>query len=109
MAEALRIKVDKSIYQKTLDGLDSQLDVLKGHQERLNGQIERLKSGNVFGGSDVRSTIEKAEDALEKVKDAYSRVMGYRMSIQQQLTGVEQSATQLKSDIANIDLPNMFN
>lgn len=109
MAEALRIKVDKNIYQQTLSSLDSQLDALRGHQGELQNRIDRLKSGNTFSGSDVRVAIEKAENALEKVKDMISRVVGYRMAIQQQLSGVEQAAAQLQSEISGIDLPNMFN
>lgn len=109
MAEALRIKVDKNTYQQTLNSLDIQLSALKGHQSELQNRIDRLKSGGIFSGSDVRVAIAKAEEALESVKDAISRVTGYREAIQQQLTGVEQAATQLQSDMSNIDLPNMFN
>jgi prefoldin subunit 5 len=108
MAEAVRIKVDKNVYQTTLNNLDTQIENLKSYQDDLQNQINRLNSGNTFGGSDVKDAIEKAETALEKVKDGISRVTGYRMAIQQQLTGVEQAASQLSSDMANIDLPNMF-
>lgn len=108
MADVLRLKVDRNVYQQTLSSLDAQLSVLKGYQGDLQTQIERLKGGNTFSGSDVRTAIIKAEGALEKVKDAISRVTGYRIAIQQQLTGVEQAAAQLESDMSNIDLPNMF-
>lgn len=108
MAEALRIKVDKNTYQQTLDDLKSKLDVLKGYQTRLQNQIDRLKDGSIFNGSDVRAAITKAEEALETVKDAISRVTGYRESIRQQLEGVESAATQLQSDMSGIDIPNMF-
>lgn len=107
--EALRIKVDKTVYQNTLNRLDTQLGKLNGHRDDLQRQIERLEAGDTFSGSDVRAALEKAKDALEKVKDAISRVTGYRTTIQQQLTGVEQAAAQLSSDIAGIDVPNMFN
>ena len=108
MAEAIRIQVDKNTYRETLSSLDAQLGALKGHRTALENDINRLKGGNIFSGSDVRVAITKAEDALEKVKDAISRVTGYRVAIEQQLSGVEQAATQLQSDMTNIDLPNMF-
>lgn len=107
--EALRLKVDKDIYQQTLNSLDSKLGQLKSYKDNLDSQIGRLKNGNVFSGSDVKSTIIKGEEALEKVKDAISRVTGYREAIQQQLSGTEGASTQLASDISSIDLPNMFN
>lgn len=106
--EAVRIKVDKNVYQQTLNNLDTQLGSLRAHQDYLQNQINRLKGGSIFSGSDVQIAIEKAETALEKVKDAISRVTGYRNAIQQQLTGVEQAASQLASDMSGIDLPNMF-
>lgn len=106
--EAIRIKVDKNVYRQTLSGLETQLGNLNAHRENLERQIERLKSGNTFSGSDVQSSIKKAEEALEKVKDAISRVTGYRVSIQQQLEGVESAGTQLQNDMSGIDLPNMF-
>lgn len=106
--EAVRIKVDKTVYQQTLSNLDAQLDNLKTYRDDLQAQINRLKGGNTFSGSDVQVAIEKAEAALEKVKDGISRVTGYRAAIQQQLTGVEQAASQLASDMSSIDLPNMF-
>lgn len=108
MAEALRIKVDKNTYQQTLSSLETQLGTLKGHQTELQNRIDRLKSGGVFSGSDVRTAIAKAEEAKETVKDAISRVTGYRESIRQQLEGVESAATQLQSDMSGIDIPNMF-
>lgn len=109
MAYALKIRVDKALYQQTLNSLDSQLDALKSNRESLERQIGQLKSADTFGGSDVKSAIAKAEETLETVKDAISRVTGYRVAIDQQLSGVESAATQLQSDMSNIDLPNMFN
>lgn len=108
MAEALRIKVDKNTYQQTLNKLQLELNTLIGYQNSLQDKIERLKSGSVFKGSDVRAAITKAEEALETVKDAISRVTGYREAINQQLLGVESAATQLQRDMSDIDLPNMF-
>lgn len=104
-----RIKVDKELYQTTLNQLKAQLDKLNDHKENLERQIETLESGDTFSGSDVKEALNKAKEALERVKDAISRVAGYQATIQQQLTGVEQAATQLTSSIAGIDLPNMFN
>lgn len=106
--EPIKIKVDKDLYQTTLDQLKMQLDKLNSHKENLERQIETLESGDIFSGSDVREALKKAKEALEKVKDAISRVVGYQRTIQQQLTGVEQAATQLSNNIAGIDLPNMF-
>ena len=54
MAEAIRIQVDKNTYRETLSSLDAQLDALKGHRTALENDINRLKGGNIFSGSDVR-------------------------------------------------------
>ena len=83
--EPLRIKVDKNVYQQTLDSLETQLEALQSHKENLQRQLDRLNSGNTFAGSDVRSAIEKTEEVLKTVGDSISRVMGYKMTIQQQL------------------------
>lgn len=107
--EALRIKVDKNIYQQTLDSLETQLETLQSYKESLQNQIERLNSGNTFTGTDVKTTIEKAEKALSAVGDSISRVMGYKMTIQQQLEGIQSAATQLGGTMSGIDIPNMFN
>ena len=106
--EALRLKVDKDIFNQTISQLGNQLDELRGERDRLQNVINRLKNGNTFSGSDVEPAIEKAEDLLEKVKDAISRVMGHKEAIEKQLAGTESAATQLKSDLTSIDLPNMF-
>ncbi len=76
--EPLRIKVDKNVYQQTLDSLETQLEALQSHKENLQRQLDRLNSGNTFAGSDVRSAIEKTEEVLKTVGDSISRVMGYK-------------------------------
>lgn len=107
--EPLRIKVDKNVYQQTLDSLETQLEALQSHKENLQRQLDRLNSGNTFAGSDVRSAIEKTEEVLKTVGDSISRVMGYKMTIQQQLDGIQNAGTQLSGKMASIDIPNMFN
>lgn len=107
--EPLRIKVDKNVYQQTLDSLETQLEALQSHKENLQRQLDRLNSGNTFAGSDVRSAIEKTEEVLKTVGDTISRVMGYKMTIQQQLDGIQSAGTQLSGKMASIDIPNMFN
>lgn len=107
--DAIRIKVDKNVYQQTLSSLETQLENLKSYEENLQRQIDRLNSGNVFAGSDVKAALKKAEEALEGVRGGISRVMGYKMAIQQQLEGVESAAATLASDMDSIDIPNMFN
>lgn len=106
--EALRIKVSKDVYQSTLESLDSQIAQLVSKKNRLEADIERLKNGGIFAGSAVIPAIRKAEDALEKVKDLLSRVMGYRITIQNELTSVESTSQLLESSMNDIDLPNMF-
>lgn len=106
--EELRLKVDKNVYKQTLDKLDTQLGKLKSYQNNLENQINTLKSGNIFAGSDIKDAIKTAEKALQAVKDGISRVTGYRVAIQQQLDGVESAAATLASDMASIDIPNMF-
>lgn len=106
--EPLRIKVDKNVYQQTLDSLETQLEALQSHKENLQRQLDRLNSGNTFAGSDVRSAIEKTEEVLKTVGDSISRVMGYKMTIQQ-LDGIQSAGTQLSGKMASIDIPNMFN
>ena len=57
--EPLRIKVDKNVYQQTLDSLETQLEALQSHKENLQRQLDRLNSGNTFAGSDVPSKKQK--------------------------------------------------
>ncbi len=106
--DAIRLKVDRSLYTQTLSSLETQLGNLKSHEENLQRQIDRLNSGNVFAGSDVKAAIKKAEEALQAVRDGISRVTGYKMAIQQQLGGVESAKETLASDMSSIDIPNMF-
>jgi chromosome segregation ATPase len=106
--DAIRLKVDRSLYYQTLSSLDTQLGNLKSHEENLQNQINRLNSGNVFAGSDVKAAIKKAEESLEAVRDGISRVTGYRVAIQQQLEGVESAKETLASDMSSIDIPKMF-
>lgn len=107
--EVLRLKVDKGVYQQTLDSLEAQLTQLKTYRDDLNKEIERLKTGNTFSGSDVKAAIEKAEQTLEAVEGGIKRVTGYHDSIKQQLEGVQVAAATLASNINGIDVPNMFN
>lgn len=106
--ETMRLKVNKNVYQQTLSQLESQLDNLKTYRDDLNKEIENLKNGDTFSGSDVKVAIEKAEKALEAADAGIQRVTGYRDSIQEMLQGTESSATKLASDINSIDIPNMF-
>lgn len=106
--EPLRIKVDKNVYQQTLDSLETQLESLQSHKENLQRQLDRLNSGNIFAGSDVKVAIEKTEQALKTVGDGISRVMGYKMTIQQQLNGIQSAGAQLSGRMSGIDIPNMF-
>ena len=106
--EALRVKVNVDVYQKTLDELEGEIERLRSQQTRLETNIERLKSGNIFYGTAVVPAIKKAEDALEKVKDLRSRVQGYKVAIQEELENVKVTNQQLASDMSDIDLPNMF-
>ena len=106
--EAIRIKVDKNVYQQTLDSLETQLENLESYKASLQRQIDRLNTGNTFSGSDVKVAIEKAEEALKAVGDSISRVVGYTVAIQQQLEGMQSSASGLTSKMSGIDIPNMF-
>lgn len=106
--EALRIKVSKDVYQKTLEELDNEIAQLRSKRDRLQEDVDRLKSGSIFSGSAVIPAIKKGEDALEKVKDLLSRVIGYRVAIQNELTGIEATTQQLQSNMNDIDLPNLF-
>lgn len=106
--DVLRLKVNKDLYRQTLSSLDTQLDSLRSHEKNLESQINKLNSGNIFAGSDVKVAIDKAEEALQAVRDGISRVQGYRVAIQQQLDGVESAAATLASDMNSIDIPNMF-
>lgn len=106
--DAIRLKVDRSLYSQTLSSLETQLGKLKSHEQSLQYQINRLNSGNVFAGSDVKVAIKKAEEALQAVRDGISRVTGYKEAIQHQLEGVESAKETLNSDMASIDIPNMF-
>lgn len=106
--ETVKLKVDKSVYQQTLDQLKKQLDHLKDYRDDLSREIENLKNGDTFSGSDVKVAIEKAEKALEAADGGIKRVTGYRDSIQEMLQGTESSAAKLASDISSIDIPNMF-
>lgn len=109
MAEdVLRLKVSKEIYQNTLNRLDEQLGILNENKKELEKQIYNLSQEDVFSGTDVKSTIEKANMALKAVEAGIVRVTGYRVAIQQQLDGVESAATTLQSNINSIDIPNMF-
>lgn len=109
MAEqALRIKVNKDVYMKTLEELDNEIAQLRSKRDRLQQDVERLKSGGIFSGTAVIPAIKKGEEALEKVKDLLSRVMGYRVAIENELMGLESTTQQLESDMNDIDLPNLF-
>ncbi|MFQ7765063.1 MAG: hypothetical protein ACLRH0_11905 [Blautia wexlerae] len=76
--EPLRIKVDKNVYQQTLDSLETQLEAPQSHKRNLQRQLDRLNSGNTARDPDVRSAIEKTEEVLKTVGDSISRVMGYK-------------------------------
>lgn len=106
--DAVRLKVDRSLYEQTLNSLETQLGTLKSHEGNLQDQINRLNSGNVFAGSDVKEALKKAEESLEAVRDGISRVTGYKVAIQQQLESTVKAKETLASDMASIDIPNMF-
>ena len=108
MAEPLRIKVDKDVYQKTLDSLKLKLADLNGYRENLEKEIENLKSGEVYRGSDVQPAIDKAEQLLERVKDGISTVVSYQIAVENELNGITTAASNLQTSMNDIDVPNLF-
>ena len=67
---AIRYEYLKAHYRQTMDFVESNMAGNQSAVDRFNNLMERLKTVNGAGWSDVQSTIDKAQAAFETAMDA---------------------------------------
>ncbi len=109
MAEALKLKVDRIVFQETLNRLTTILGNLQEKRDALKTEVARLE-GETFDGTDVSDAIQVANDSLKYVQRSIEKVAAQRDAIQNYLSGTESAASTLQADAGAIRdrLPDIF-